>query len=178
MNESREAHLLTASIKISVENDITQATSESAKVVYMSASMTQLVTPGAGGILDAMHQALNMGDQNIGVLYQTLTVLCDVFGTLEQKMHHLSQNGTSQLIGISLTDAPRNYFEVRLTTFTAELDGVRKLTEGCGFNTVLVALKYLADITVWVQANLPSDTPKFEHFIDLDVLLAVISRQE
>ena len=119
-----------------------------------------------------------MGDQNIGVLQQTLTVLCDVVGNLEDKMHHLFHNGTAQLIGVSLTDAPRDDFEVRLSTLTAELDGVQKLTEGGGFNTVVVDFKSLADVTVWVQANFPSDTPKFEHFIDLDILLAGICQTE
>ena len=31
--------------------------------------------------------------------------------------------------------------------------------------------KLLNDGTVCVQENLPSDAPKFEHFIDLDILL-------
>ena len=35
-------------------------------------------------------------------------------------------------------------------------------------------LKYLNDVTVLAQANLPSYAPKFEHFIDLDIVLAVI----
>ena len=34
--------------------------------------------------------------------------------------------------------------------------------------------KSLNDVTIWVQANLPSDDPKFEHFIDLDILLVGI----
>ena len=34
--------------------------------------------------------------------------------------------------------------------------------------------KYLTDITVWVRANFPSDAPGFEHFIDLNILLAGI----
>ena len=34
--------------------------------------------------------------------------------------------------------------------------------------------KSITDVTVWVRANLPSDAPKFKHFIDLDILLAVI----
>ena len=44
--------------------------------------------------------------------------------------------------------------------------------EGGGFNIVVGDFKYLTDVTVWVQTNIPSDTPKFEHFIDLDILLA------
>ena len=34
--------------------------------------------------------------------------------------------------------------------------------------------KSFTDVTVWVRVNLPSDAPKFEPFIDLDILLAVI----
>ena len=34
--------------------------------------------------------------------------------------------------------------------------------------------KSLTDVTFWVRSNLPSDAPKFEHFIDLDILLAGI----
>ena len=102
----------------------------------MSATLTQLVTPGSGGRLDSMHHYLNMGDQNIGVLQQTLTVLCNIVGTLEHKMYHLSQNGTARLIKGSSTSAPRDDFEVRLYTLTAELDGVKNLSEGGGFNTV------------------------------------------
>ena len=37
--------------------------------------------------------------------------------------------------------------------------------------------KYLTDVTVWVRANLPSDAPKFEHFIDLYILLAGIRQK-
>ena len=29
----------------------------------------------------------------------------------------------------------------------------------------------MSDVNVWVRANLPSDTPKYEHFIDLEILL-------
>ena len=97
-----------------------------------------------------------MGDQNIGVLQQTLTVLCDVVGTLEQIMYHLSHNVTDQLIGVIFTDAPRDDFEVRISTLISEFGGVRKLTEGCGFNTIVVYLKSLEYVTVWVRANLPS----------------------
>ena len=61
MKESRESHLLTASIKTSVDNDMEQSTSLSDKVVSMSAFMNQLVTPGTVGRLYATHQALNMG---------------------------------------------------------------------------------------------------------------------
>ena len=56
----------------------------------MSITLTQLVTPGAGGRFDAMHHALHLGDQNIGVLQQNFTGLCNVVGTLYQNMHHLS----------------------------------------------------------------------------------------
>ena len=45
MKESREANLLTASIRTSVDNDIAQANSEVAQVGSVSASLTQLVTP-------------------------------------------------------------------------------------------------------------------------------------
>ena len=62
-----------------------QATSADAKVGSVFASLTKLITPGVGGRLDAMNQSLNMGDQNIGVLQQTLTGLCNLVGTLEQK---------------------------------------------------------------------------------------------
>ena len=34
--------------------------------------------------------------------------------------------------------------------------------------------KSLTDVTVWVRLNIQSDTPTFEHFIDLDILLAGI----
>ena len=61
MKESREAHLMTASIKTSVENDMEQPISAAAKVGSMSAFMTQIVTPGSVGRLYATHQALNMG---------------------------------------------------------------------------------------------------------------------
>ena len=72
--------------------------------------MTQLVTPGSGGRLDFMHHALNMGYQNIGVLQQTLTGFCNVVVTLEHKMHHLSYNGTAQLIEGILTSASGDNF--------------------------------------------------------------------
>ena len=121
-----------------------------------------------------MHHALNMGDQNIRVLQQTLTLLCNIVGTLEQKMYHLSQNGTAWLIKGSSTGAPRDDFEVRLSTLTSELDGVQQLTEGGGLNTVVEDFNSLTDVTVLVQANLPSDATKFEHFIDLDIILAGI----
>ena len=73
-----------------------------------------------------------------------------------------------------MTIAPRNDFDVQLSTLAEELDGVRKLTEGGGFNTVVGNFKCLIDVTVWVQANIPSDAPKFEYFIDLNILLARI----
>ena len=116
----------------------------------MSASLKQLVDPGVGGRLDAMHQALNMGDQNIIVLQKTLTGLCNVIETLDQKIHHMYQNGTAQLIGGISIDAPRDDFEVQLSTLIEELDGVRKLTEGGGFSTVVGDLNYLMDVTIWV----------------------------
>ena len=54
---------------------MTQATSAAARVGSMSATMTQIVTPGSGGRLDSMHHSLKMGYQNIGVLQQTLNVI-------------------------------------------------------------------------------------------------------
>ena len=76
----------------------------------MYVSITQLFTPGSGGRLDSMHKSLNMGVQNIGFLQQTLTGLCNLIGNLEQKMHHLYQNGTSQLIRSNSTNSPRGGF--------------------------------------------------------------------
>ena len=66
--EAIEAHLLTLNTKTSVDEAMVQAMSEAAKVRYISATLTQRVTLGAGRCLDSMHRALNMGDQNIGVL--------------------------------------------------------------------------------------------------------------
>ena len=171
MKEAREAHLLTVNTKTSMDDAMAHATSATVNIGYMSVTLTQLITPGAGGRLDSMHHALNMGDQNIGVLQHTLTVLCNIVGTLEQKMYHLSQNGTAWLIKGSSTSAPRGDFEVQLSTLTAELDGVQQLTEGGGLNTVVEDLNSLTDVTVLVQANLPSDATKCEHFIDLDIIL-------
>ena len=151
-----------------------KSTSADSKVGSMSVSMTQHVTPGAVGRLDSIHKAFNMGDQNIGILQQILTGLYNLVQTLEQKIHHLSQNGTANLIRGSSTDAPRDDIEVRLSTLTAEFYGLRHLTKGGGFNTIVGDLNSLTDFTVWVRVNLPSDTPKFEHFIDLDILLAGI----
>ena len=51
---------------------------------------------------------------------------------------------------------------------------MRQLTEGGGFNIVVGNFNSLTDVTVWVRENLPLDAPKFEHFIDLDILLAGI----
>ena len=93
-----------------------------------------------------MHHALNMRDKNIGVLQQTLTGLCNIVGTLEHKMHYLSQNGTAKLIRDSSTSAPRDDFEVRLSKLTAELDGLRQLTEGGSFNTLVGYFKSLTDV--------------------------------
>ena len=70
-------------------------------------------------------------------------------------MHYLSQNDTSQSIKDSSTVAPGNDFDVQLLTLAANLDGVRQLTEGGVFNTVVGYFKSLTDVTVWVQANLP-----------------------
>ena len=89
-------------------------------------------------------------------------------------MHHLYQNGTAQLIKDSSTSSPRDNVEVRLSTLTSELDGVRQLTEGGGFNTAVGDFKSLTYVTVWVKAILPSYVPGFEHFIDLGILLAGI----
>ena len=76
----------------------------------MSVTLTQLITHGSGGRLDPMYHTINMGDQNIGVRQHTLTGLFNVVGTLEQKIHHLSQNGTAQLINGSSTSATRGDF--------------------------------------------------------------------
>ena len=38
----------------------------------------------------------------------------------------------------------------------------------------MVNFNSLTDVTVWVQENIPSDAPKFEHFIDLEILMAGI----
>ena len=47
MKEAREAHILTANKKTSVENAMAQATSAAYSVVSVSTTLTQLVTPGA-----------------------------------------------------------------------------------------------------------------------------------
>ena len=39
---------------------------------------------------------------------------------------------------------------------------------------MVVDSKSFTGVTVCVRANLPSDNPKFEHFVDLDILLAGI----
>ena len=174
MKEARDAHLLTVNIKTYVDDDIAQATSTAAKVESFSATLTKLLTPVSGGLLDSMHHALKIVDRNIGMLQKTLTGLCKVFGNLEQKIHYLSQHEKSQSIKDSLTISPINYFDVRLYTLAVELYVLWQLTEVGGFNTVVGNLKSLNDVTVWVQANPPSDAPKFEHFIDLDILLAGI----
>ena len=75
---------------------MSQATSTAAKVGSVSANLKQLLTTGAEGFLDFMIHALNMGDQNIGFLQKTLTILCNVVGTLDHSMHYLSQHDTSQ----------------------------------------------------------------------------------
>ena len=65
IKEAREEQMLNASIKVYMANGMSQATSAAAKAGYVYDSMPQLVTPVSGGHLYAMHQALNMGDQNI-----------------------------------------------------------------------------------------------------------------
>ena len=121
-----------------------------------------------------MHHALNMRDQNIGVLQQTLTGLCNLVGTSEQTMHYLYQHDAAHLIKDSLIISPRNDFYVQLSTLPAELYGLWQLTEGGGLNTMVGDFKSLNDVTVWVQANLPSYAPKFYYCIDLNILLAGI----
>ena len=64
---------------------MTQATSAPSRVGYISATLTQLVTPGEGGRLESMHHALKTGDQKIGVLQQNLNGICNVVGTIDQK---------------------------------------------------------------------------------------------
>ena len=91
-----------------------------------------------------------------------------------EKIHHLYLKIIAQLIKGSSTNARRGDFEVWLSALTAELDGLRQLTEGGGFNTVVGYFKSLTGVTVWVRAKLPLDAPKFEHFIDLEILLAGI----
>ena len=98
MKEAREIHIMTANIKTSVDDAMSQATSTAAKVGSVSETMNQLLTPGSGGRLDSMHHSLKMGDQKIRVLKKTLTGLCNIVGTLEQKMHYLSQHDIAQLI--------------------------------------------------------------------------------
>ena len=71
-----------------------QVTPTSAKVGSISVTLTQLLNPGVGVRLYSINHALNMGYQNIGVLQQTLTGLCNIVGTLEQKIHYLYQNDT------------------------------------------------------------------------------------
>ena len=82
MKEDMEAHPMTVNIKTSVDDAMAKETSTAAKVVSVSATLTQLLTPGAGGRLKSMHYALTMGDQKIGVLQPNLTGLCNVVGTL------------------------------------------------------------------------------------------------
>ena len=155
MKEAREAHLLNVNIKTSVNDAMAQATSTAAKVGSVSATLTQLLNPGAGIRLNSMNHAMNMGYQNIGVLQYILTGLCNVLGTLEQKMHYMSQNDTAQSIKDSSTIAPRDEFYVQLLTLAEKLDVVRQLTEGGGFNTVVGVFKSLTDVTVLVRADIP-----------------------
>ena len=138
MKEAREAHILTLNIKTSVDDAMTQAMSTAAKVGSVSMTLTQILTPGSGGRLDSMHHDLNMGDQNIGVLQQTLTGLCNLVGTSEQTMHYLYQHDAAHLIKDSLIISPRNDFYVQLSTLPAELYGLWQLTEGGGLNKVVV----------------------------------------
>ena len=70
-------------------------------------------------------------------------------------MNYLSQHETAQSIKDSSTIAPRDYFDDHLSTLAAELDQVRQITEGGGFNTVVGDFKSLTDVTVWVRANIP-----------------------
>ena len=100
-----------------------------------------------------------------------MTGLFNVVGTLEQKIYHIYQNGTSQLIKVSSIGSASDDFEVRFSTLKAELDRVQQLIEGGGFNAVVGYFKFLTNVTVWMRSNLPSDAPNFEHFIDLDILL-------
>ena len=174
MKEARESRLITVNIKTSMDDAMAQATSADTKVGSFYVTLTQLITPGAGGRLYSMHHDINMVDHNIGLLQKTLAGLCSVVGTLEQKMHHLSQNGIAQLIKVSSTSAPTGDFKSRLSTLTAELYGLWQLTEVGGFNTVVGYFKSLNDFTLWVRADISSDAPKFEHFIDLKILLAGI----
>ena len=120
MKEYREAHILTVNIKTSVDDAIAQTTSTVYKVGSISATFTQLLPKGSGGRIDSMHNALNMGDQNIGMLQLNLTVLCNVVETLEHKMNYLSQHETDQLIKDSSTIPPRDDFDVQLSELTAE----------------------------------------------------------
>ena len=46
--------------------------------------------------------------------------------------------------------APRNDFDVQLSTLSVELYGVQQLTEGGGFNRVVGNFKPLTDVNVWV----------------------------
>ena len=46
--------------------------------------------------------------------------------------------------------------------------------EGGVFSTAVGYFKSLTGVTVWLRANLPSDAPRFEHFIYLDIILAGI----
>ena len=65
-------------------------------------------------------------------------------------MHHMSQNSTAQLIRGSSNYAPRGDIEVRLSTFPSDLDGVRQITEGGVFDTVVGDFKSLTGVTVLV----------------------------
>ena len=87
---------MTVNIKTSVDDAMAQATSKATKVEPVSATLTQLLTPGAGGRLESMHHAINMGDKNIGVLKKTVTGLCNIVGNLDQEMHYIYQHDTAQ----------------------------------------------------------------------------------
>ena len=112
-------------IKTSVCDSMEQAKSTASKVGSFSDTLTQLLAPGAGGHLESINYALNMGDQNIGLLQHNLTGFYNVVGTLEHNMHYLSQHDTAQSIKYILTIDPRNDFDVQLPELSAELDGVR-----------------------------------------------------
>ena len=75
MKESREVYLLTMNIKKYVDDAMAQVTLAASRVGSVSVTLTQFVTPVSDGRLYAMHHPMNLGDQNIGVLQQTLTGL-------------------------------------------------------------------------------------------------------
>ena len=64
-----------------VDDAMAPEMSTAAKVGSFSATLTQPLTPGAGGCLDSMRHALNLVDQNVGVMQHSLTGFCNVVGT-------------------------------------------------------------------------------------------------